>query len=245
VEIDPGLVRSVELLCLDAGNTVIFLDHERLAQLSTAHGHAVTREQLILAEGIAKRHAEDDSLVDFEWTERHLPGARGWGKMVGTILHLAGFPRELLPKTIAAIWIEHVAFNLWCLVPDGLKDALFELREAGVRTAVVSNSEGMLDQLFTRLEILQCFDVVVDSGKVGVEKPDARIFEIAMETCRSDRDHTLHLGDIFATDIQGARNAGIRHALVDPYGHFEGRHLDVPRVPGATETARAILKARV
>ena len=53
----------------------------------------------------------------------------------------------------------------------------------------------------------------------------------------------LHLGDVFATDILGARAAGLRHALIDPHGHYAGRHLDVPRVPGVVEVACAILQA--
>jgi FMN phosphatase YigB (HAD superfamily) len=50
----------------------------------------------------------------------------------------------------------------------------------------------------------------------------------------------LHLGDNYATDVLGARAAGMRVALVDPYGHLDGRHADVPRVPGAAEVARAL-----
>ena len=54
----------------------------------------------------------------------------------------------------------------------------------------------------------------------------------------------LHLGDNFATDILGARTAGIRMALVDPFGHHAGRHLEVPRVTGAREVADAIAHGR-
>jgi FMN phosphatase YigB (HAD superfamily) len=56
--------------------------------------------------------------------------------------------------------------------------------------------------------------------------------------------HTIHLGDVYATDILGARAAGIRFALIDPFRHYEGLHLDVPRVPGAALVARAITAAK-
>ena len=55
---------------------------------------------------------------------------------------------------------------------------------------------------------------------------------------------TLHLGDMFATDILGARAAAIRCALIDPYKHYAGRHAGVPRVPGVVEVARAIVAQR-
>ena len=53
-------------------------------------------------------------------------------------------------------------------------------------------------------------------------------------------DEALHLGDSIATDVDGARAAGMRVALVDPHGHCEGRAEGVPRVTGAVEVARAV-----
>ena len=118
--------------------------------------------------------------------------------------------------------------------------ALDDIRARGVKVAIISNSEGMLERLFTDLDVLRHFDLVVDSGKVGVEKPDPRIFRVALDRFGVSPEHALHLGDMFSTDILGARAAGIRHALIDPYRHYAGRHLDVPRVPGVVEVARAI-----
>ncbi len=119
-----------------------------------------------------------------------------------------------------------------------------EVRAAGIKIAIVSNSEGMLDQLFEKLGILQCFDTVVDSAKVGCEKPDARIFQVACERTGTTPAHALHLGDTMATDGDGARNAKIRFALVDPFHHYEGLYPDVPRVDGVVETARALLRSK-
>ena len=50
-----GLLHGVRLLSLDAGNTVIFLDHARLAKLAARHGLATDAATLIQAEGAAKR----------------------------------------------------------------------------------------------------------------------------------------------------------------------------------------------
>lgn len=239
--IDPALLEGVELLSLDAGNTVIFLDHARLAEIAQRNGFTVDTSTLIRCEGEAKRAIEDDTLCDVAWDAAHLPGARPWGAMVGTILHRAGAPAAMLPGLVTALWHEHVALNLWSLVPPGLGVALDAVRERGVRVAIVSNSEGMLDVLFARLGIAKHFDLVVDSGKAGVEKPDARIFRIAMDALGAAPSRTLHLGDTVATDIVGARNAFARFALIDPFGHAEGTHLDVPRVPGVVAVADALM----
>jgi putative hydrolase of the HAD superfamily len=118
--------------------------------------------------------------------------------------------------------------------------ALDGARARGVKVAVISNSEGKLDGLFVDLGLRGHFDLVVDSALVGVEKPDPRIFAVALETLGVPADRALHLGDLYATDIVGARAAGLRCALVDPFEHYAGRHPGVPRVPGVVEVARAM-----
>jgi HAD superfamily hydrolase (TIGR01509 family) len=242
--IDPTLVDGVDLLSLDAGNTVVFLDHARLAHACTRQGFFTTADALIDAEGHAKRAHERGELIDFSWEKGTVPAARGWASTVGTMLAAAGLAREDVPRALDALWLEHCARNFWSVVPEGLVDALTRLRAAGVRVAVVSNSEGMLEQLFDEVGILRSIDVVVDSGIVGIEKPDPRIFQIALDRCGVPPARAVHVGDNFATDVLGARAAGIRVALVDPFDHLAGRHADVPRVPGAAEIAQAIAAAR-
>ena len=238
------LVREVDLLCLDAGNTVIFLDHARLAELATGLGHALGADALVRAEGEAKRLAETGGMVDVSWAFQGRPGAAAWGKMVATIAVRAGFPEARAGELLDHVWPVHAQRNLWCRVPEGLGAALDAIRARGVKVAIISNSEGMLDRLFADLGILSHFDLVADSGKLGVEKPDPRIFHVALERFAVAPARALGLGDVFATDVLGARAAGIRHALIDPFGHYEGRHPEVARVEGVVPVARAILAAR-
>lgn len=73
-----------------------------------------------------------------------------------------------------------------------------------------------------------------------MEKPDPRIFRLALDAFGATAAEALHLGDSIATDVLGARAAGIRVALIDPYGHTAGRAADVPRVTGVVEVARAL-----
>lgn len=240
-----SLFQDVDLLSLDAGNTVIFLDHARLARIAGEAGLPVSRERLIVTEGEAKRlTGQPSSMVDPAWTERGLPGAAGWGRMVATMLARAGVPEDALPEVMSRAWASHVERNLWSLVPAGFEAAMAELRAAGVKTAIVSNSEGMLDRLFRELGIAGSFDAVVDSGKVGVEKPDPRIFRIACERTGTTEARGLHLGDTYATDVLGAQAAGMRTALIDPYAHYEGLYPEVPRAAGVVEVAREILARR-
>jgi putative hydrolase of the HAD superfamily len=238
------LEEDVDLLCLDAGNTVIFLDHARLAEIVRRFGAGASVDELVRAEGEQKRRAESGGLVDVAWSSRELPGAAQWGRTVATIATCAGLAHERVPALLDDAWRVHTARNLWCRVPEGLGDALDAVRATGTKTAIVSNSEGMLDGLFRDLGIRDHFDAIVDSGIVGVEKPDPRIFRIALDRFDVPAARALHLGDVYATDIAGARAAGIRCALVDPFGFYEGMHADVPRVASAAEAALAISRAR-
>jgi HAD superfamily hydrolase (TIGR01509 family) len=237
-----SFVSGVRLLSLDAGNTIIFLDHARIARILAAEGIDVTAETLIRCEGEAKRLLEDGYGERPAWEHEGEVGGLGWGQTIATILVQAGIDRSRVPSLLATLWRNHQELNLWWLVPDGLGPALDSIRALGVKVVVVSNSEGMLDVLFERLGIARYFDLVVDSGKVGIEKPDPGIWQIALAAYPTPPDRVLHLGDTYATDIAGANALGFRAALIDPFGHYEGRHLDVLRVPGVVELAGAIVR---
>jgi len=237
-------LRDVDLLCLDAGNTVVFLDHARMARLCTSLGLAVDAATLERAEGEAKIALEEGRMLWPVWSGAHVAASRGWSGFVGTILRGVGLPADRMPAALDALWGEHLSLNLWSLVPPGLVAALDRARAAGVRVAIVSNSEGHLEALLTRLGVRASIDLVVDSGLVGVEKPDPHIFEIALSHFGVPASRALHLGDVYATDVLGARAAGVNVALVDPFAHLSGRHPDVPRVPGAAEVADALAMSR-
>jgi putative hydrolase of the HAD superfamily len=238
------LVKDVDLLCLDAGNTIIFFDHARLSRLAAREGFVATAGAFERAEGEAKHTQERGGGVRVPWSHAGKPGADSWAEMIATMLVCAGMARDRVPRILDVLWTEHRALNLWSRVPPGLVDSLVALRASGARVAVVSNSEGKLEGFFERLGLMPAVDAVVDSGVVGVEKPDPRIFQIALERFGVPAASALHLGDNFVTDVGGARAAGLRVALIDPFGHLAGRHADVPRVSGVAQVADAIVRAR-
>lgn len=238
------LIRDVALLCLDAGNTIVFLDHDAAAAIAQRHGFPIDPVSLQRAEGEAKRRLERSA------NDRAPPlpdpdVPPSWSSLVRTMVQLAGgLDLEASAVCTRVLWEEHRTFNLWRRVPDGLIEAVTALRHSGVPVCVVSNSEGKLHELFERLGIDKAFDLVIDSHVLGIEKPDPRIFQHALARFGVSPSSALHLGDVVAIDIVGARAAGMRAALIDPYGHYEGTHPDVPRVPGAAAVARAIVALR-
>jgi FMN phosphatase YigB (HAD superfamily) len=239
-----SLVRDVDLLCVDAGNTLVFLDHGLLARACEEEGFRTTSEALNAAEGATKIALDRGVLDTFTWSESNVPAAQSWGRYVGTMARQAGLDARRVPALLDALWPRHRTKNFWYLVPDGLAAALSGVQASGVAVAVVSNSEGRLAQLLGDVGLLASVHMVIDSGVVGVEKPDPCIFRFALDRFGVAPSRALHLGDVYGTDVVGARAAGMRVALVDPFGHLTGHHADVPRVPGVTVVARAITRLR-
>ena len=54
------------------------------------------------------------------------------------------------------------------------------------------------------------FDFVVYAQDIGIEKPDPRTFQIAVEQAGCGLDQLLHVGDSLETDVAGAQAVGIR-----------------------------------
>jgi FMN phosphatase YigB (HAD superfamily) len=79
---------------------------------------------------------------------------------------------------------------------------------------------------------------VIDSGEVGVSKPDPHIFRIALDAIGVEPHDTWYLGDMPGIDVVGARAAGLRPFVMDPYGLHEGA--DYERVGSVAELAAPI-----
>jgi putative hydrolase of the HAD superfamily len=127
------------------------------------------------------------------------------------------------------------------------RDGLQAVADTGVRLGIVSNADGVMAARLDELEILQVgpgmgvqVDCVIDSGAVGVMKPDARIFRLALEAMAIDADEAWYIGDMPAIDIVGARRAGLRPFIMDPLGlHKDADYESVPSLAALAARIRA------
>jgi putative hydrolase of the HAD superfamily len=109
------------------------------------------------------------------------------------------------------------AVDTWRPYPETVQ-TLVRLRERGVRLGVVSNWDSRLPSILDGLEITGLVDVVVVSAVVGVRKPGARIFELALERLGARPEATIMVGDSLPDDVKGAAGAGLSPVLVDRSG---------------------------
>lgn len=111
------------------------------------------------------------------------------------------------------------------LYPD-VDPTLSRLKKDGYSMGLVSNAPPETGRVVKALGLSKYLDSVVISGVVGYSKPNPKIFAIALEEVGAAPAEAVHVGDLYAADIVGARNAGIRGLLIDRDGTKQG--LDCP-----------------
>jgi HAD superfamily hydrolase (TIGR01509 family) len=167
----------------------------------------------------------DDTLVDRDaavrgWLRAWLPAPVAIEPLVALDRGGRG-PRRALFAAVAALarvsaaavhrsFVREVPARMR-LRPDA--DAL--LRRFGGATAIVSNGPGRLQRAkIAAAGLVGRVDHVLVSGEHGARKPDPAIFRAALALTGVGADEALVVGDDPATDLAGARAAGIAAVLV-------------------------------
>ncbi len=90
-----------------------------------------------------------------------------------------------------------------------------ELREAGYKTAMVTNNVREFRSAWkARVPFGELFDTVVDSSEVGLRKPDPKIYLLALERLGGVFPAEAVLLDDFEVNLAAARRLGMRGVLV-------------------------------
>lgn len=202
--------RVLKTVFLDAGGVLLFPNWTRISEALARHGVALSADALADAEPRARRALDDMQLVGMT-----TDASRGW-LFFDLILEHAGVARsERTAAALTELHAYHRLHNLWELVPASVRPALAALRRHGLTLVVVSNANGTLRAHLERIGLLDAFDVVIDSCDEGVEKPDPRLFQIALARAGAEPASTIHVGDLYYIDVAGARAAGLRGVLLD------------------------------
>jgi HAD superfamily hydrolase (TIGR01509 family) len=140
---------------------------------------------------------------------------RGWSHFEHVLDRAGVRLSDATATALASLAEYHRTLNIWETVPSFVRPALARLRTHVQTLVVVSNANGTVRTAFDRLELSPFIDVIIDSSEEGVEKPDPRLFEIALERAGARAEATLHVGDYYHVDVVGARAAGLTPVLVD------------------------------
>jgi putative hydrolase of the HAD superfamily len=206
----------IDTLFLDAGGVLVFPNWTRVSRALAERGVRVDPETLSAAEPHAKRQIDNGSTIAQSTDDQ-----RSW-PYFNLVLEKAGVPQDAATDAaLADLRAYHAKHNLWEIVPDDVAPALERFRRMGLRLVVISNANGTLQACFDRVGLTACLDAAFDSQIEGVEKPDPRLFEMALARVGARAETTAHVGDLYHVDVVGARNASIQPVLLDPFGLYE------------------------
>ena len=225
---------------LDAGGVFVLPDPERILGAFTRAECSVGREVLADAHYRAAVRFGTHLDVEANWAET-------WLDYLQTYVAECGVPQDRRDEAHRHIDSEFADAALWVEPVPGSREGLQALADAGVRLGIVSNADGMMAWRLAQLELCQVgpgigvdIECVVDSGDVGVMKPDPRIFEAAVDLLGLNVDQVWYVGDMPAIDVVGARRAGIRPFLMDPLGlHLDASYERVPSLAALAELIAA------
>jgi putative hydrolase of the HAD superfamily len=202
-------VSRYDAVLLDAFGTLIGLD-DPFGRLRTA-----ARSQLGVE--VAQEDAERAMLAEVAYYEVHCHEASDAESLHALRLTCAGIVRdelglEITEERALSALAEAIVFHVY----DDVAPTLAGLGDANVSTAVVSNWDCSLPDTLQRVGIE--IPVVVDSATSGTAKPDPAIFRRALDLLGVAADRALHVGDLHATDGEGARAAGVDVRILDRSG---------------------------
>jgi putative hydrolase of the HAD superfamily len=232
---------SLEAVVFDAGGTLVRLDFEWMSEMLAELGVTASVDDLRRAEVHGRRRY--DALAG------RMPGhppqvgppALGLHPPLGSVaptqayfsglLEAVGCRHPVLEEALERMQQRQVPPSLlWARPMEGARAAIDGVVALGLRACCVSNSDGRAELHLKTFGVREGLEFVVDSQLVGVEKPDPRIFDIALSKLALSAARAVYVGDIRSVDEAGARAAGMHFVLIDPFGDYAA--------PGQTAVGR-------
>ena len=221
----------------DAGETLVH-PHPTFPDLFAATlrregfdvGADTIRERIHVVFDRFKQAADTNEL----WTTTPARSRRFWHDVYGLFLRDLGIDHDA--GLIDRVYAEFTDLTNYALFED-VPPTLEKLRSAGLTLGVVSNFEEWLEQLLEELGVIGYFEVRVISGIEGMEKPDPRIFRLAMDRAGVRPEVSVYVGDDPELDVGPAAAVGMLPVLIDRRGRFPEaggiRITSLDELPGA------------
>jgi len=209
----------IEIVFLDAGETILHPHPsfpELFARTCAEHGYDVSPEEVApVLYGMVRDMGTVAAEIGVPAPSTTAAGSYAlWTHIYRRCLDGLGIPVDTLPDELYQVFSDSATYRLY---PDALP-AVDRLRADGYRVGLISNFEGWLEEMLVELQAGDVFEVSVISGLVGVEKPDPRIYEIALELAGVQSDVAVHVGDSIRLDVEPATSVGIKAVLLDRSG---------------------------
>jgi len=219
---------ALRALLLDVGNTLLTEQPSRFelyARAAREHGAELSAEAMAALMRRAHRELPSEVAGAWRYTDRWFEA------YIERVFHAhLGVERAQLAELAERLFAQFSRPETFVLFP-GARELLAHARARGLRIGIVSNWSPRLPALLDALALTPEVDFVLCSAIERVEKPDAALFERALQRAGVAAHEALHAGDDVERDVLGARRAGLRAVLVDHAGsHADWDGVFAPRV---------------
>jgi putative hydrolase of the HAD superfamily len=213
----PRLGAELDAVLFDAGGVMLVPDPLTIGPALAPFGGTTDIGALVRGHYVAMRaHAGSDE-----------DGPGRWLDALRAFVAAVGVPDERADEAMGAM-VRVFGHRTWRFPLVETIIAMERMRDLGTPMGVVSNADGQIEGILLHQLCCQVgpgggvpVDVIVDSGIVGVEKPDPAVFAPALEVLAglgaTDPSRIGFVGDSAVYDVEGARNAGLLPLLLDPY----------------------------
>jgi len=222
-------MRPLEAVVFDAGGILVRLDFEWMSGAVAELGHAVDAATLRRAEVEGRRRYDASGGLAGAEAAPPLGKAGDVRAYFGGMFAAAGVPAGVIDAAVERLLARERERGLWARPMEGAREAIDGVLALGLKTAVVSNSDGRAERHLEASDVRRGIGFVIDSHVVGIEKPDPRIFALALDRLAVAPERALFVGDIRSVDERGAAAAGMRFVLLDPAGDYAGPDTDAIR----------------
>lgn len=135
-------------------------------------------------------------------------GYRPRPEFVALLVRLLAWAQAPDERALLAYW--QAVFPGCCTARSGTHEVLDGLRASGIVLGLITNGgEAVQQAKIDALGIRSFFGTIVVSASVGVEKPDPRIFHLALAALGVAPEQAWYVGDHPRNDMWGAAHVGM------------------------------------
>ena len=126
-----------------------------------------------------------------------------------------------------AFWeaIKKEVKNYW-LPFNGAAEVLTELKRRSIGLGVISNWDCTARDVLSAAGLIDFFDHLIISCEVDCNKPDSRIFNLALQKTSVEARRCIYVGDNYYDDCLGSRKVGMNALTINRFGSLGVEEID-------------------
>jgi REG-2-like HAD superfamily hydrolase len=218
-------LQRFKLVTFDCTNTLLYFKipvHQQYLKVAVEMGHKKEDFDETKIFPSFKKHFKESKVKFPNFGRRSIGFETWWSDLVQNVLSDAHRgnrkPEEF--ENVADYLIKLYETQKCWNKHDGCDELIKSLKHHGKLVGIISNFDPRLHHLLRDMNLHSNFDFIITSYEANIEKPDRKIFELALDKSLGIKwdviypSESLHIGNEVETDYDGAINAGWSSVLI-------------------------------